>query len=118
MACGQPGCCAPACSVRPYGGRKLLPKSASVDLRRPPHDAILQDRLTQGFEYSIAGWRMRAWSSSTRWMHRARGARIETRTACTGIERRDGGWHATIEPAGGAPYTVTARAIVNAAGRG
>jgi glycerol-3-phosphate dehydrogenase len=98
------------------GGRKLLPKSASVDLRRPPHDAILQDRLTQGFEYSDC------WVEDARMVvlnamdAQARGARIETRTACTGIERRDGGWHATIEPAGGAPYTVTARAIVNAAG--
>lgn len=98
------------------GGRKLLPKSSSVDLRQPPHDTILQDRLTQGFEYSDC------WVEDARMVvlnamdAEARGARIATRTACTGLARRDGVWHAAIEPAGGAPYTVTARAVVNAAG--
>lgn len=98
------------------GGRKLLPKSASVDLRQPPHDCILQDRLTLGFEYSDC------WVEDSRMVvlnamdARARGARIETRTACTGLERRDGLWRVTIKPLDGTPYTVTARAIVNAAG--
>lgn len=98
------------------GGRKLLPKSSGVDLRQPPHGAVLQDRLTQGFEYSDC------WVEDSRMVvlnamdARERGARIETRTACTALARRKGLWSATLEPRDAEPYTVTARAIVNAAG--
>ena len=34
------------------GGRKILPPTRTLDLRAPPHDGILEDRLVKGFEYS------------------------------------------------------------------
>ncbi|MEC8178269.1 MAG: FAD-dependent oxidoreductase, partial [Pseudomonadota bacterium] len=34
------------------GGRKLLPPTKSVNLREPPHAAILKPFLKRGFEYS------------------------------------------------------------------
>ena len=98
------------------GGRKLLPGSHGVDLTRPPHRAILQDRLTRGFEYADC------WVEDARLVvlnamdARERGARVETRSECVALERRDGWWHATIQPRGSASYSVAARAIVNAAG--
>ena len=65
------------------GGRKLLPPTENVDLRQPPHDTVLEDRLTTGFEYSDC------WVEDSRLVvlncldASERGADIRTRTECT-----------------------------------
>ena len=70
------------------GGRKLLPATRSVDLRAPPHGAILDDRLVAGFEYSDC------WVDDARLVvlnavdAKERGAVIRTRTECTGARTR------------------------------
>ena len=98
------------------GGRKLLPKSRSVDLTQPPHSGLLEDRLTDGFEYSDC------WVEDSRLVSlcamdaAARGATIRTRTAATALERSEDGWTATLQPHGESATQVRARAIVNAAG--
>ena len=98
------------------GGRRLLPKSRSVDLTKAPHDAILEDWLTDGFEYSDC------WVEDSRLVvlnavdARARGADIRTRTTCTGLARSGDHWEALLTRSNGTVETVHARAVVNAAG--
>ena len=98
------------------GGRKILPRTQRVDLRKPPHSNILDTRLTRGFEYSDC------WVEDSRLVilnamdARTMGAHIETRTPCTALARDGDVWTATISPDGSDPYDVKARAVVNAAG--
>ena len=99
------------------GGRKILPATATLDLRRAPEGAPLKDKFARAFEYSDC------WVEDSRLVvlnardAAARGARIRPRTRVTGAERRDGLWHVEIEDAEtGATETVRARAIVNAGG--
>ncbi len=97
------------------GGRKLLPPTRTVDLRTPPHDDVLERRLTEGFEYSDC------WVEDARLVvlncmdAQERGAHIRTRTECTGLERGDAFWRATLCGADGEEQ-ITARQVVNAAG--
>ncbi|TCD04775.1 glycerol-3-phosphate dehydrogenase [Erythrobacteraceae bacterium CFH 75059] len=98
------------------GGRALLPRSRAVNLRQPPHDRILQDRLRQGFAYAdcwVEDARLVALSALDA---RERGARIMTRTRCLGLTRDGRGWTAQVRSLGDEPFAVTARAVVNAAG--
>ncbi|RDC58958.1 Glycerol-3-phosphate dehydrogenase [Alteripontixanthobacter maritimus] len=97
------------------GGKRTLPGSSSVSLRKAPHARILQDRFRRGFEYSDC------WVEDSRLVvlaamdARERGAEIRTRTRCTGLARHADHWVATVE-AGGSTSTIEARAVVNAAG--
>ena len=97
------------------GGRKLLPGTATIDLRQPPHDTILEDRLTRGFEYSDC------WVEDSRLVvlncvdAKERGADIRTRTECISLERGPDDWTATLRSDAG-EEKVTARIVVNAAG--
>ena len=97
------------------GGRKTLPGSHRLDLRKAPHRAILQEHLTSGFEYSDC------WVEDSRLVvltakdAEERGARVWTRTECTGLERRADHWRASLRDAEG-ERTIEARAVVNAAG--
>jgi len=96
--------------------REWLPDSRAVALRRHEAGAALQPRFTRGFVYSDG------WVDDARLVvlcavdAAARGARIHTRCTCTQAQRDDQGWTATLAPASGAPFTVRARALVNAAG--
>ncbi|MEM6907892.1 MAG: glycerol-3-phosphate dehydrogenase [Pseudomonadota bacterium] len=98
------------------GGRKVLPPTRTVDLRAPPHNQILQDRLTHGFEYSDC------WVEDSRLVvlnaldAKERGADIRTRTECTGLDRRKDTWIATLRNEDGSEDRIGARAVVNAAG--
>jgi len=97
------------------GGRKLLPPARSVDLTRPPHAGVLEDRLTRGFAYSDC-WVEDARLVVLNAMDAAeRGADIRTRTECTGLERVRDHWQARLTGPAGA-QTVTAKMVVNAAG--
>jgi len=99
------------------GGRELLPGSRRHDLRRSPLGNALRRDLQTGFSYADC------WVQDARLVvlnaidARERGARIMTRTRCTGARRRDGCWEVTLEAAeGGQGVTVRSRALVNAAG--
>ncbi len=97
------------------GGRMSLPKSKSVDLRIAPHRSTLQDRLKSGFEYSDC------WVEDARLVvlttkdAEERGAEVLVRTECTGLKRANDSWAATLSDSSG-ERTITARAVVNAAG--
>ena len=99
------------------GGRTSLPKSKSVDLRIAPHRNTLQGRLKSGFEYSDC------WVEDSRLVvltakdAEERGAEIRVRTECTGLERNASNWTAHLQ-SGAGERSVTAQAVVNAAGAG
>ena len=101
------------------GGRKILPPTKSVDLADPPFGGILQERLRRGFEYSDC------WVEDSRLVvlfaqdARDKGADIRTRTEVTDLQAVGEGFRATLRDASGGQAvtrTVTARAVVNAAG--
>ncbi|RKF14110.1 glycerol-3-phosphate dehydrogenase [Roseovarius spongiae] len=99
------------------GGRKILPGTRSLDLRRDPAGRALQPQFTRAFEYSDC------WVEDSRLVMlnardaEARGASILTRTKLVHAERRGDLWRVTLEDTGtGATREVTARALVNAAG--
>ena len=99
------------------GGRKKLPASRKLDLRRDPAGAVLKDQYTTGFSYADC------WVDDARLTilnavdARERGARILTRTRCVDAEREDGLWRAALRPLQGGPdQPVRARCLVNATG--
>ncbi|MEZ5680726.1 MAG: glycerol-3-phosphate dehydrogenase [Erythrobacter sp.] len=97
------------------GGKMSLPKSHGVDLRKPPHRGVLQDRLTSGFEYSDCWVEDARLVVLTAMDAEARGATVLTRTECTGLERNADEWCATLRDASG-ERKVAAKAVINAAG--
>ncbi len=101
------------------GGRKRLPASRGVDLRRSPLGAPLQDDYAKGFTYSDC------WVEDSRLVvlnaldAAERGATILTRHRCARAHRDDDGlWTVEMAPTAGQGPTrqVRARAVVNAAG--
>jgi glycerol-3-phosphate dehydrogenase len=99
------------------GGRRKLPASRKLDLRRDPAGAALDERYTTGFAYADC------WVDDARLTvlnavdARERGARILTRTRCVHARRQDGLWRAVLRPVQGGPdHEVHARCLVNAAG--
>ncbi|MBV8663096.1 MAG: glycerol-3-phosphate dehydrogenase [Hyphomicrobiales bacterium] len=99
------------------GGRKKLPGTRTLDLRRDPEGAPLKDKYSKGFEYSDC------WVDDARLVAlnaidaAERGAAIFTRTACTAARREGGLWRIELEDTRtGARRVVRARALVNASG--
>ncbi len=98
------------------GGRKLLPPTRSVDLRRDETGGPLKEEFTRGYEYSDC------WVEDARLVvlnardAEKRGADIRTRTKCKTARRIDGVWEVTIIDGAGKEETVRAKALVNAAG--
>ncbi len=99
------------------GGRRLLPASHRIDLRRHPAGGSLKPKFAEGFEYSDC------WVQDARLVvlnamdARARGAEIRTRTRCCGIKRHTDHWIVDLEDGKTEErYQVRARALVNAAG--
>jgi glycerol-3-phosphate dehydrogenase len=99
------------------GGRKKLPGTRTLDLRRDPEGAPIKDQYKRGFEYSDC------WVDDARLVvlnaldAAERGAQVLTRTACTSA-RRDGKlWRVEMQDARtGQKRVVMARALVNAGG--
>ncbi|GAC1339692.1 MAG: glycerol-3-phosphate dehydrogenase [Acetobacteraceae bacterium] len=97
------------------GGRRLLPPSRALDLRRDPAGAPLRPEYRRAFEYSDC------WVDDARLVVLTardaadRGAEIQTRTACIAARRDGDGWTLTTESRHGR-RTLRARALVNAAG--
>jgi glycerol-3-phosphate dehydrogenase len=99
------------------GGRKILPASRGLDLRRAPAGKPLKQDFTHGFEYSDC------WVDDARLVvlnaadARAKGADIRVRTELVSARRSGDHWQLELrDTASGKSETVQARALVNAAG--
>ncbi|WP_349959947.1 glycerol-3-phosphate dehydrogenase [Rhizobium sp. ZPR3] len=99
------------------GGRKKLPGTRSLDLKRDPEGAPILDQYSKGFEYSDC------WVDDARLVvlnaldASAKGAQILTRTACVSARRDQGNWVVQMrDERSGDVRTVRARVLVNAAG--
>lgn len=96
--------------------RRDLAKSRGVKFASDPRGAPLKPALAHGFSYSDC------WVDDARLVivtaidAAERGADIHTRTRVRRARPTAEGWTIDLEPEGGAPTTVNARAIVNAAG--
>ena len=97
------------------GGRRLLPPTRKLDLRRHQAGRLLKREYTRAFEYSDC------WVDDARLVvlnardAADKGAVVATRTSCLGGERVGDRWQLTLQDGQGA-RTVQARAVVNAAG--
>ncbi|MFC7703462.1 glycerol-3-phosphate dehydrogenase [Plastorhodobacter daqingensis] len=97
------------------GGRKILPGTRTLDLRRDPAGAPLRPGFARAFEYSDC------WVEDSRLVvlnardAAARGARILTRSKVVSATRADGLWQVIVEGPDGR-RSFSARALVNAAG--
>ena len=99
------------------GGRRKLPRTRRIDLRRDPVGVPLKDEFRTAFAYPDC------WVEDARLVvlnaldAHERGATILTRTRCTAARRANGLWYADLSPAFGGPVRVVrARALVNATG--
>ncbi|MGV8989352.1 MAG: glycerol-3-phosphate dehydrogenase [Cypionkella sp.] len=98
------------------GGRKKLPGSRTLDLRRDPEGQPILDQYTRGFEYSDC------WVDDARLVvlnaldAAEKGAQVLTRTVCTSARREDGAWTIETTNTAGEVRTFRARCIANAAG--
>ncbi|MGH8616456.1 MAG: glycerol-3-phosphate dehydrogenase [Burkholderiales bacterium] len=93
-----------------------LPGSAAVRLDQPPLNAGLKPELKHGFIYSDCRVDDARLVVTNAIGARELGAVIRTRTECVSAQRIEGRWSARLRDANGGEETVTARAIVNAAG--
>lgn len=97
------------------GGRKKLPGTRTLNLRRDPEGMPLKDEYTKGFEYSDC------WVDDSRLVvlnavdAAEKGAEVLTRTACSSARRNGDRWDITVQGPDGT-RTYNARAVVNAAG--
>jgi glycerol-3-phosphate dehydrogenase len=99
------------------GGRKALPATRSLDLRKDPAGRPLKERFSRAFEYSDC------WVNDARLVvlnardAADRGATIRTRTKVLSARRENGLWAILIEDVlTGERETISARLFVNAAG--
>ena len=99
------------------GGRKMLPGSRKLDLRKAPEGRAIRPDYTTAFEYSDC------WVDDARLVvlnaldAKQRGAIVLTRTAATSARRGDDGlWTVTMKGMDGTSSSVKARALVNSAG--
>lgn len=94
------------------GGKHSLAASRALDLKTAPEGQPLRPELTHGFSYADCAVDDARLVILTAMDAAERGARILTRSPVTAAKVVDDLWHVTVEGAG----TVTARAVVNAAG--
>jgi glycerol-3-phosphate dehydrogenase len=99
------------------GGRRILPPTRALDLRRDEAGRPLAGTFSRGFEYSDC------WVNDSRLVvlnavdAGTRGASINVRTRCIAAERGADGWRLTLEdPRAGTTRAVHARVLVNATG--
>ncbi|APH72199.1 glycerol-3-phosphate dehydrogenase [Aquibium oceanicum] len=99
------------------GGRKLLPATKTLDMRRDPAGKPLKPLFSRAFEYSDC------WVNDARLVvlnardAANRGAVIRTRSRVASAQRTGEHWQAVVENRStGEKETVRARLIVNAAG--
>lgn len=99
------------------GGRKRLPSTRALDLRKAPEGAAVRDEFPQAFEYSDV------WVDDARLVilnavdAARRGAEVLTRTACISARREGNLWCALLrDKDSGETREISARALVNTAG--
>ncbi len=99
------------------GGRKMLPASHSVNLRKHVSGQSLKDQYTSGFEYSDC------WVQDSRLVvlnaqdAAERGADVRVRTECTDLTATDDAWQVELFDKSTAQKTVvTASSVINASG--
>ena len=99
------------------GGRKRLPGTRTLDLRRAPEGASIKSEYTKGFEYSDC------WVDDARLVvlnavdAHEKGAEVLPRTSCTSLRQEKGQWLATVAAEGsGEIREIRAKAVVNASG--
>jgi glycerol-3-phosphate dehydrogenase len=99
------------------GGRKLLPATATLDMRTDPAGKPLKPLFTKAFEYSD-GWVIDARLVALNARDAAdRGATIMTRTKVVEARRDGSNWRVTVEKARtGQREEFSARLLVNAGG--
>ncbi|WP_284778171.1 glycerol-3-phosphate dehydrogenase [Agrobacterium sp. lyk4-40-TYG-31] len=99
------------------GGRKLLPATKSLDMRRDPAGKPLKPLFTKAFEYSD-GWVDDARLVVLNARDAAdKGADIMSRAKVVSVRREGGLWNVDVkENATGVVKTVQARMLVNASG--
>ena len=96
--------------------REMLPSSTTVNLRSHPTGKPLKPLFKKGFVYSD-GWVDDARLVVLNAMDaRERGAEVLTGWRCTNAERGSSEWQVKLENAQGEARSITARALVNAAG--
>jgi len=98
------------------GGRRKLPATRSIDLKRHVAGAPLQPQYVRGFEYSD-GWvddaRLVVLNARDAARH---GAKIRTRTRADMLRCEDGLWVIDAADDRGHSYRFTGHSVVNAAG--
>lgn len=99
------------------GGRKKLPGTRSLDLRRDPEGAPLLPQYSRGFEYSDC------WVDDARLVvlnaldAAEKGAEVLTRSPCISAKRNNGAWLVeTRDEVTGETRQFRARCVVNCAG--
>lgn len=99
------------------GGRKILPGTARLDLRRSPEGVPLNDKFLKAYEYSDC------WVEDARLVVLnardavARGVKLHTRTKVTAAKRDGDLWVVTLQNlASGEVFTQRAKMLINAAG--
>ena len=98
------------------GGRKLLPASEGIRLRRHRYGKGTKQALDKAFVYSDC------WVQDARLVvlnaldAQERGATIHTRTKLIDAHRAGGRWIASLEREDGSRFDVAAKALVNAGG--
>lgn len=98
------------------GGREVLPGSRALDLTVDPAGAPLQTRLTRAFEYSdcwVDDARLVVLNAVDAAEH---GADVRVRTQCLSARVDGAHWVLSLRDANNVPSSVTARALVVAAG--
>jgi glycerol-3-phosphate dehydrogenase len=99
------------------GGRKKLPGTRTLDLRRDPEGTPILDQFTRGFEYSDC------WVDDARLVvlnalgAAEKGAEVLTRSPAISARRENGGWTViTRDSTTGETRTFRAKCLVNCAG--
>jgi glycerol-3-phosphate dehydrogenase len=98
------------------GGRRTLPGSRRVSLRRHESGPPLRNEFHTGFVYSDAFVQDARLVVLNAMDAMERGATIFTRTGCVSASRSTDGWTAQLQTAHGELSTVNAKVLVNATG--
>lgn len=98
------------------GGRKHLPVSQSVNLKKSKSGQPLKEKFNAAFEYSDC-WVDDARLVVLNAMDAAqKGALVNPRTKVMSASRDHSGWQITVQKANGNTETIRARMLINAAG--
>ncbi len=99
------------------GGRKLLPASTGINLKKHISGQFLKQKFTHAFEYSDCGVKDARMVILNARDAKRLGASIMMHTLCTGLTRYQKNWSATVKDSNtGKIKTISAKAVVNACG--